>query len=132
MTLSNGDTLTVKQRLTNGETRAAYERMLGADGTTKSNPLGTAMAVVTAYLVDWHLAGEDVPIRALSVDDLATVLDNLTPDDFEEIRVAIDGHEAAMAAERAAAKNAQGGGKESAATSPSPSAAGGPSTKSEG
>jgi hypothetical protein len=125
LTLANGDTLTVKKRLTHGEQRAAYARMYdtGVDGALKVNPLQLGMALVTAYLVDWHLHDDDVSIRGLSADELTTVLDTMAPEDFAEIRTAVEQHEAAMLAERTAAKNGTAGERGSAAISPSPFAA---------
>lgn len=125
--LSNGDTLTVKKRLTSGEQRAAYARMYlpAADGTLKVNPLATGLALIVAYLIDWSFtddAGVIVPIRGLSMDELASVLDSLDHDSFTEIRDAIQAHDNAMDAERQALKNGKAGESGAAAISPSPSA----------
>ena len=135
LTLGNGDTLLVKKRLNHGEQRAAFARLClaGADGTVRVNPLSTGMAQVTAYLLDWSLKdndGRQVKIQGVSVDDLTAALDNLSPEDFAEIRAAIEDHEAAMAAERAQEKNERDGVPNEPAISPSPSAVAGASSGS--
>src|SRR5579864_6637013 len=75
LTLANGDTLTVKRRLSSGEQRAAFARMYltGADGALSLNTLQTGMAIITAYLVNWSLTDDDgqhVDIAGLSTDAL--------------------------------------------------------------
>jgi hypothetical protein len=78
--------------------------------------------------VDWSLVddqGQPVSIRGLSVAELQSVLDNLTPETFGEIREAIERHEEAMTAEREAEKKTTPGAPASPSTSPSPSAAAG-------
>jgi len=130
--LASGESLTVKKRLTHGEQRAAYARMYvtGADGALTVNPLQLGMALVTAYLVDWHLLDDDVSIRGLSVDDLTTLLDTLTPEAFTEIRVAIEQHEAAMLAARAEEKKTTSATPGADPISPSPFASAGASSGS--
>lgn len=128
--ISNGDTLVVKRRLTNGENREMYARfyIANVDGKYKVNPLQTGIAKVVAYLVDWSLvddAGAKVKIEGLSADALTAVLDALDPDDFAEIMEAVNKHEAEMDAERALEKNGQGGGNGSSAISPLPIASAG-------
>lgn len=134
LTISDGDTLTVKKVLNAGEVRASYRRMLQAGGGGRAAKEAIAVHEVIAYLLDWSLtddAGQRVEIRGLSADDLLHVLDSLDADAFDEIHAAIQRHEVEMAAERAEAKKRRGGESASAATSPSRSAAAGPSTPSE-
>jgi hypothetical protein len=102
LTLANGDTLIVRRRLNSGEQRAAFGRLYsaGVDGALRVDPLQVDMATVTAYLLDWHLKDDDVPIRGLSMEDLTATLNNLTPEDFIEIKQAIEAHEMAMNIER--------------------------------
>jgi hypothetical protein len=112
--LANGDQLVVRARLTAGETRAQYARMLttGPNGIVTRNYMMSGMAVVLAYLLDWNLtddAGQLVPIRDLSPDDLMRVIDSLDSVSFEEIKTAIEDHETAMNAERDAQKKTGGG-----------------------
>lgn len=124
LTLADGATLTVKKRLTHGEQTASFARMYlaGVDGSLRVNPLQSGMAVVTAYLVDWTVTDEDgrvVPIRDKSADQLEEVLNEMSPESFAEIKSAIEAHERAMSAERAAGKQSDGV-RESSAISPSP------------
>lgn len=101
--ISRGDTLTVRKRLNAGERRAAYARMYiqGEDGRLRVNALHTGIALVVAYLLDWSLVDDDgrrVEIRALSAEDLTRMLDALDPESFQEIKEAIEAHDAAIAA----------------------------------
>jgi len=114
LTLANGDQLIVRERLTAGEQRAHFARRYTHDGAGRLvvNPLTVGDGVVLAYLLDWNLRddqGQAVPIRDLSTEDLQRVVDNLDPQSFEEIKTAIETHEAALAAERAAEKKTDGG-----------------------
>jgi hypothetical protein len=113
LTLANGDQLTVRARLTAGEQRAHFARIYRAngDGRLHPDPLMLGIGMVVAYLLDWTLtddAGARVLIRDLSTDDLQQVIDALDPDSFAEIRAAIDAHDTAMGAERAAQKKTDG------------------------
>lgn len=118
--ISHGDTLTVRKRLTAGERRAMFARMY-AEGTVRVDPIRVGVAAMTAYLLDWTLTDDDgkpVPIRDLSPDDIGRVLDNLTPESFNEIQDAIETHAEAMDAERVTEKNDQATESMSSATSP--------------
>ncbi len=135
LTISNNDTLVVRKRLTAGEKRVAYGRMYQAGVTgAQVNLTSIGLNMVLAYLLDWSLtdeSGSQVVIRDLSLDELQSVLDNLSPEDFTEIKDAIEAHESEMEAERETAKKTQGGETGSAATSPSLSAVAGSSIGSE-
>jgi len=114
LTLANGDQLTVRARLTAGEQRAHFARIYRVldDGQLLPDRLRLGVGVIVAYLLDWNLkddAGQAVPIRDLSTDDLQHVIDALDPESFGEIRAAIDTHVDAMAAERDAQKKTDGG-----------------------
>ena len=131
--ISRGDTLTVKRRLTHGETIASYARMYlaSADGQRAVNPLQVGMAIVTSYLIDWSLTTDDgarVTIRDVSVEALEAILNSLEPESFTEIREAIQAHDAAMQAEREAEKNGRGTETGSPEISPSPSVVTGPTS----
>jgi hypothetical protein len=135
LTLSHGDTITIKTRLSWGEQQEAFQRLYltGTDGKLRVNPLQSGRAMITAYLVDWNLVDDDgapVPIRGLSVADLESVLDSLDPDSGAEIKAAIEAHERRLAAAREAEKKSQAGASGAAPTSPSPSAAAGASSGS--
>src|SRR5262245_15102088 len=95
--ISNGDSITVRKELSNGERRAMFARMFDFDATPpKVKPLQVAIATVAAYLLDWTLTddtGQKVPIKGLPEADLIALLDNnLQPDTFTEIREAIERH----------------------------------------
>ena len=105
LTLANGDTLTVRARLTAGEVRGQYARMYahGANGTLVRNPLLSGQGVILAYLLDWSLRDDDgntVPIRDLSADDLARVIDSLDLESYDEIKTVIEKHETDMLEEK--------------------------------
>jgi hypothetical protein len=123
--ISHGDTLLVKRRLNTGEHRDAMAKMSREthDGERlRANPFEVGITTVLAYLVDWSLTDEDgalVEIRGLARDEVRVILDQLDPDDFEEIKEAIDQHVAVQTAAREAEKNGQGGATGSPAISPS-------------
>jgi hypothetical protein len=119
--LSDGQWILVKTRLTAGEYRDLLRRMSTQkdDGTLIVNTLETGRARCVAYLVDWS-PPDWPPIRHVGADDRAQALDALDPDDFEEVKDAINGHEAAMLAERTEEKKRRTGATTSSPTSPSP------------
>ena len=139
LTLNNGDTLIVRRRLNVGEQRASFRACY--DWVTLEDENGTAskefrydptrlgLAKVAAYLVDWHLTGDATAIRDLDLAQRMALLDNLDPDDFADLKTAIDAHETRQVAARLEEK------KRAATTngdqiSPSPSAAVGASSGS--
>jgi hypothetical protein len=78
--------------------------------------------MVLAYLLDWSLTDEDgvhVEIRDKPREEVRSILRQLDPLDFQEIRVAVETHVAAQDQLREAEKNGQGGGSALPATSPS-------------
>lgn len=122
LTLENGDRLIVKKELTCGEQRAANARIyvMGDDGRRRVDPLLIGLGTVIAYLVDWTFtddAGQIVPIRGLSFDDLIPILDGLDPESFAEMRAAIEAHEIAMIAAREEKKRIPTGASAPGATS---------------
>jgi len=125
ITLANGDTLTVWSRLNAGQANRRYARMYttASDGTRIVDLLEVGRATVIAYLVDWCLADDDIPIRGVSPDEMAAVLDNLHPDDFIEIRDAIDAHEKRQREARDAEKKSRTGESKSSPISTSPGVA---------
>jgi hypothetical protein len=112
--LAGGDTLTVRRRLTAGEARARVERWTEPDpatGELRAKVTRAGLATITAFLLDWSLtddAGRAVEIRGIGAAELATILDNLEPESFNEIRDRIEAHELAMLAEREAQKKTDG------------------------
>jgi hypothetical protein len=136
LTLSGGDTLIVKRRLTAGEQRAQLGRAYTTTttGLSQLNFMETGIALITAYLIDWTTSDPDaalVPIRGLSVDEVMAVLNNLDPASFTEIKEAIEAHVAAQDAARAAEKKTPAGATPAPSTSRSPSVADGASSGSE-
>ena len=134
--LPNGQTVTVRRRLNTGEIRARLGRSSTlAHGARTSDPLLVGMATVTAYMLDWTVtdrSGSVMPIQTLThatppdFVGLEQVLNNLEPDVFGDIFKAIDAHEDAQNAKRAAEKKTiQTGGGTLRPTLPSPSAAAG-------
>jgi hypothetical protein len=124
--LSNGDTLTVKRRLNFGEQTDQLAAMASAplpgETTMRANPFEIGIAMVLAYLLDWSLTDEDgvhVEIRDKPREEVRSILRQLDPLDFQEIRVAVETHVAAQDQLREAEKNGQGGGSALPATSPS-------------
>jgi hypothetical protein len=121
--ISNGDSIVVKKRLTNGERRAMFARMYhNGVAPLRIDTLQTGLALVLAYLLDWSLTDENgskVPIAGLSGEDLAAVVDSLGPDDFSEIKDAIEAHVAVEEIAEEKKRVAASGATASAATSPS-------------
>lgn len=111
--ISDGDSITVRKRLNRGEEAAMFARLyMHTEGGLRVNHLQAGIAMVVAYLVDWTLTDEDgarVPIRDLDPDSLTTVVNNLDPADFTEIKLAIEKHEQEMLAERQLGKQSDGG-----------------------
>ena len=114
LTLADGETLTVKARLTHGEVQAMFARMFTtADGqTTRAPQWGDALIV--AYLIEWSAKdeqGRPVSLRGLSPQEIQDRLDALEHDGVLEIRDAIKRHEEAMRDEiNALKKTAPAGG----------------------
>lgn len=126
--ISGGDWLLVKKRLNHGEVSEAFALKYEADqvsiGGYRTNLRRVGMETILIYLLDWSLVdleGHVIPIRGKTHDEIASVLNSLDDESFEEIKAAIRAHEQAMDAERAAAKNGQDGASGSSAISPSPS-----------
>jgi hypothetical protein len=124
LSLSEGDSLTVRKRLTHGELQDAYARMYiaGLNGDLKMDARKYGDAMICAYLVDWTFrdeAGAVIPIRGLAPADLSAVLRDLDPLDWVEVRQAIEAHDAAMAEARTQEKKHPDGATASSATWPS-------------
>lgn len=110
LTLEDGETLVVRARLSHGEYRAMWARVFVTVPVSPAAPHGwqldlrqDRLAQITAYLLDWSLKDDDgkpVHIHDLPIDQLEHVLNDLTPDSFDEIHEAITHHIEAMAAEK--------------------------------
>ena len=119
LTLADGETLTVKARLTHGEVQAMFARMYDLrDGQAVVAP-HSGDAIIVAYLVDWSAKdeqGQPVSLRGLSPSEVQDRLDALEHDGVLEIRDAIKQHEQAMRDEVAALKKTIGGATASVPT----------------
>lgn len=126
LTITGGDTLVVKRRLSALDSR----RMRGMEKL----PTLAEVGVVMAYLVDWSLVddqGARVPIQGDAFNPaMANALDALDADRFDEIVAAVTAHVAAMTKEREAEKNNPGGANKSPVISPSPDIVTGPTSTS--
>lgn len=109
LTLSDGDFLVVKRRLSIGEERAAFQQIVGKisidNGWRQPNVELLGMAEIAAYLVDWSFTdaqGKRVPVSLAAIKQL-------DPDTYAEVEQAVNAHIAAQQAVREAEKNGQGG-----------------------
>lgn len=123
--LSGGDWLLVKRQLTTGESRRVFAGMVQEWSPGEAPTLDSAQVGLTRvveYLIDWSFTGLDglpVVIRDKSRAAVASILEALDLDSYNEIVHAIDAHEAAQEAARSAEKNGQSGETVSSAISPS-------------
>lgn len=94
--ISDGDTITIRKELNNGESRAMFDRARIPDSTPpRADPLKLITAMILAYLLDWTFiddTGARVEIRGLPADELAGVLDTLKASTVNEIANAISAH----------------------------------------
>lgn len=133
--LSGGDFIDVKKELNTGESRRVFARM-ARDMTPGQNvqldPQQVGMAKVVEYLIGWSFTDDNgKPVELPESPEMKeAVISNLHIDDWNEIRQAIDAHEDRVDAQRAQEKKAHAGVNSSKATSPSPSAAAGPTNTS--
>ena len=132
--ISNGDRLTVRRRLSYGERQDAYARMYTptTSGEMKVDPFKMPLAMVLAYLVDWTFTREgerwEISPRHLSIEERESALRDLDPDSFDEVKSAINAHEAAQLEARTQEKKLPDGVNGAEVISPSPSAAAGASS----
>jgi len=126
--LHGGQFIDIKKRLTHGEREDMHARM--------SSQIGQGLdrreyrnARALAYLLGWSLTDEGTPVAyspSMSEDDRRATLCMLDPDRFDEIYKAITDYEEAAAAQKKILSGSNGKSE----TSPSLSAAVGPSTTS--
>jgi hypothetical protein len=135
LTLDNGDTLTVRRRLTAGEQMDMFGRLYSAHGNgggaLRLNPVQTGFALIVAYLIDWSFAdahGAKVIIRGEPLAVVEAAIRMLDPDDFQEVKRAVELHDAEVVAERATVKKTPNGDDGSKAISESRSGVGGASS----
>lgn len=124
--LSDGDTITIRKRLTAGEQRAMFTRMYDQAGRVDRSQVG--LSLVLAYLLDWTFTDDEgriVRIADQPINVVEGAINALYPETFDEMQSAIEQHIEESAAEREKLKNARGGGKESSPISPSLDSSGG-------
>jgi len=119
LTLSDGDWVEVKKRLSVGEERAAFQQIVGevnqATGWRRPNVEMVGIAEMVAYIVDWSFRdANDKPVK-VSVD----AIKQLDPATFSEIEKALEVHVAAVEAQAQASKNEKDGENKPVATLPS-------------
>ena len=124
--LSNGDWIDVKKRLNTGETRRLFARMardIRPGEKYSFNPEQIGLAKVLEYLLAWSFTDDARPVPyslEMSVEQREGLIGNLDPDDFVEIREAIEAHEERISEAREKEKKERDGEHASKATSPSP------------
>jgi hypothetical protein len=113
--ISGGDWLLVKKRLTAGEQRRVFSRMVKAmkpGEKVELDPEHVGRSKVIEYLIDWSLVdanNKQVVIRGKSADDVGRILDGLDADSYSEIVKAVDAHETAEDERLEQEKNATAG-----------------------
>lgn len=124
--LTQGDWLLVKKRLTAGEQRRIFDRMvkrMEAGEKVQIDPMQVGHSQVLEYLIDWgtftDASGKPLVIRGKGPDEVGRILNDLPQEDYAEIVAAVQQHVEAMEAEHEAEKNVQGGENASSAISPS-------------
>lgn len=133
LNISRGDWLLVRKHLTAGEHRAMCRSWMkpGVTNSDQIDPINVGWGKIVAYLLDWSFTDADdkpIVIRDKSPKEIGAAIDNLPPDDFKEVLDAIEAHDDAMQAERAAEKNAQAGESASSPISSLPNTLGGATT----
>jgi hypothetical protein len=122
LSISDGDWLEVKKRLTHGERQRMFAmlREVGADGTLRPNLELLATGQAVAYLVDWSLVdlkGKPIPIETDA--QRVAALNAFDEETVREIARVIGEHVSAMEADADAKKPTTDGATASEVTSPS-------------
>lgn len=130
--LTQGDWLLVKTRLTAGESRRVFARMVKTMTTgekvgdrarveLETEQVGRSQAV--EYLLDWgtflDAAGKPLVIRGKTPEEIGAILDDLPQEDYAEILAAIQQHDKAISEKDELEKNTRAAERVSSATSPS-------------
>lgn len=127
--LSDGDYIDVKHELTAGEQRRVFSSLIKEMHAGEPAVLDPALVGKTQlleYIVGWSFVGQDGEPAPFS----AAALDTLDTNTYEELVAAVQAHDAASEAARAARKNGRAGETPSSGISPLPSAAAGESSGS--
>jgi hypothetical protein len=118
LTLSDGDWVDVKRRLSVGEERAAFQQIVGEvnqDGWRRPNLEMMGIAEMAAYVTGWSF--RDPQDRPVPVSVAA--LKQLDGASFKELEAALEAHVTTQDEDEAARKNGQAGANASVPTSPS-------------
>lgn len=109
LSISEGDWILVKKHLTAGEQRRIYARMYRSLGTgvVEVDPVQTGLSLIVEYLLDWSLT--HAVVREQAAEAVIQALDALPPEDFDEIKVAVEAHDEAMRQLRAQEKKLRNG-----------------------
>lgn len=116
LALSTGEWLLVKRRLTAGEQRHAFARIvkrMNVGERMELDPEATGLAKMVVYLLDWNLRDDEgaiVPIRDQPEAVVEAALLGLDPESFREIHDAIQAHEDRQLAALAEEKKRRAGG----------------------
>ena len=131
LTISQGDTLTVKKYLTAGEFRellrtstrpvkytdAQAAAAKGADLAIEIDPTESGLAIVLAYLLDWTFTdadGRPLVIRDQPSAVVRAALDAIDAESYMEVQRAIQTHDRIMKATIAQEKKPQNSATDSA------------------
>lgn len=122
--LSGGHWLLVKKHLNAGEERRIYAHAMIGQALVQGekprlDPEAVGVTQIVEYLLDWSITDPDgkvVPVRDVSDTAKSAAVLQLDPEDFAEVMLAIQKHDADMTAEREAEKNGQAGATTSSAT----------------
>jgi hypothetical protein len=122
--LLGGRSITVREELNHGQHTAMQARKYREteQGELRLNAHTVSDAIVIAYLVDWTLTdqrGKPIAIMGLPPNELQDVLNNLRQPVAEEVKRAIQAHDAAANATAEALKKTESTDAPSPSTSPS-------------
>jgi hypothetical protein len=104
LSLTGGDTLTVKQQLTAGDTLDLFDRAGDVSkGVAGLSPIKVGVGLVLAYVVDWSLVdpqGRLLPWRDAGLPERETMLRGLTFEKFSELLAVVTQHDTAIRQEK--------------------------------
>jgi hypothetical protein len=100
--LSDGDTITIRRRLTHGEAQEMYRRSRRDDDADTLDRMKGTDALVVAYLVDWTFRTDEGRVEPVpsDPDERLDVICNLDQESFGEILRVINAHHDAQAAQK--------------------------------
>ncbi len=109
LSISDGDWILVRTRLTHGETQEAFKRryLAGLDGKLHVDPMQIGHAQILAYLVDWSLTNPDgttIAIKGQAAEFVEGALNSFDDETVGEILAAIRQHEVDVYTAREAEK----------------------------